>query len=41
MIRLALTLPLILAASLYGAALTETAWSKATRHQLTHSCGAC
>ena len=38
MIRLAI---LILAVVLFGAHLTETAWSKATRHQLTHSCGAC
>ena len=34
-------LPLILGVTLFGAHLTETAWSKANRHQLTHSCGAC
>lgn len=39
MIRL--TLPLILAAALFGAHLTETAWSKVNHHQLTHQCGGC
>ena len=39
MIRL--ILPLILGVTLFGAHLTETAWSKVNRHQLTHQCGAC
>lgn len=34
-------LPLMLGATLYGAHLTEIAWSKVNRHQLTHQCGAC
>lgn len=34
-------IPLILGASLYGAHLVETAWSKANRHHITHSCGGC
>lgn len=34
-------LPLILGVTLFGAHLAETAWSKVTRHQITHSCGAC
>lgn len=41
MIRLAIALPLILAAGLYGAALTETAWSKVNHHQIHTNCGAC
>lgn len=36
-----LILPLILGVTLYGAHLTETAWSKVNRHQLTHQCGSC
>lgn len=34
-------IPLIVIAALYGAHLTETAWSKVNRHQITHSCGSC
>lgn len=36
-----LILPLILTATLYGAHLTETAWSKVNHHHVAHSCGAC
>jgi hypothetical protein len=39
MIRL--TIPLILAAALFGAHLTETAWSKVNHHQIHTTCGAC
>ena len=39
MIRL--ILPLIVGAALFGAHLTETAWSKANAHHIAHSCGAC
>ena len=39
MIRL--ILPLILAAALFGAHLTETAWSKMNHHRITHDCGSC
>lgn len=34
-------IPLILAATLYGAHLTETAWSKVNHHQIRATCGAC
>lgn len=34
-------LPLILGATLFGAHLTETAWSKVNHHHLTHQCGSC
>ena len=39
MIRL--ILPLILGVSLFGAHLTEAAWSKVNHHLITHQCGAC
>lgn len=34
-------LPLILAAALFGAHLTETAWSKVNHYQIRATCGAC
>lgn len=32
---------LILAAVLFGAQLTETAWSKVNHHRVAHDCGSC